>query len=209
MLCYLMSSADFAWQNGTTQSTDSSKGPVVRCLHAYCISTIQIPPEECLLCCSYTVLERPAYIHCWHIVIIYKHSFTVSPWLINSLKTSQLPVCVNLRLASLTLCLNLRLLLWHQSLKLKVNSRYWCLLERPFSCGVSHPVWTWYQTEFLINLLLLRLQRCFFFFYYLSRYQVYSLCPPLFLGWQMSPGPDFSYISVWWESWRPLVGMVI
>ncbi len=39
--------------------------------------------------------------------------------------------------------------------KLKVNSTYWPHLESPFTCGESHPVWTRWQTEILIILLLL------------------------------------------------------
>lgn len=52
--------------------------------------------------------------------------------------------------------------------KLKVNSTYWPHLERPFTCGESHPVWTRWQTEILIIPLLLSSEEveAFFLFFF-------------------------------------------
>lgn len=48
--------------------------------------------------------------------------------------------------------------------KLKVNSTYWPHIERPFTCGESHPVWTRWQTEILIIPLLLSSEEVEMFF---------------------------------------------
>ncbi len=158
-----MLSADFARLNGTIQSAGRSKWPIAACL--YCISTIQIPPEECLLHSS-AFPERSGCINCWLWAIIYRHCFSVWPWL--TLPTG-VPLLQNITAASFCVCvcvcvcvcegnISFAAFLTHSfccAPKLKVNSTYWPHLESPFTCGESHPVWTRWQTEILIILLLL------------------------------------------------------
>ena len=72
--------------------------------------------------------------------------------------------------------------------KLKVNSTYWPHLERPLTCAVSHPVWTWWHTEILIIPPLLRSEEVQTFLGGLSRCQVYSFSPRLLMRWQIGLG---------------------
>lgn len=98
--------------------------------------------------------------------------------------------------------------------KLKVNSTYWPHLERPFTCGESHPVRTRWQTEILIIPLLLSSEEVDTFFraeqmsdvQFVSRvtHEMTNGSGPLCLSFFFFP-----YVCVWWEGWHLFVSMEI